>query len=73
MGMAGGGVKGGRTIGTTEELGLHAIEDRPHVLDLHATILHLLGVDASKLTDRHQGRPGRPDGNVGLADKTIAT
>ena len=73
MWMAGGGVKGGRTIGTTDELGLHAIEDRLHVLDLHATILHLMGVDASRLTYLHKGRPERPSGNVGLAYKKIAT
>jgi uncharacterized protein (DUF1501 family) len=41
MWMAGGGVKGGRTIGSTDELGLYAVEDRLHVHDLHATILHL--------------------------------
>ena len=71
MWMAGGGVKGGRTIGATDELGLHAIEDRLHVHDLHATILHLLGVDHSKLIYRHKGRPERPNGNVGLAYKKI--
>jgi hypothetical protein len=73
MWMAGGGVKGGRTIGTTDELGLHAIEDRLHVLDLHSTILHLMGIDASRLTYLHKGRPERPNGNVGLAYKKIAT
>ena len=72
MWMAGGGVKGGRTIGTTDELGLHAIDDRLHVLDLHATILHLMGVDASRLTYLHKGRPERPSGNVGVAYKKIA-
>src|SRR5262249_3451293 len=72
MWMAGGGVKGGRTIGATDELGLHAIEDRLHVLDLHSTILHLMGIDAAKLTYLHKGRPERPNGNVGLAYKKIA-
>jgi len=73
MWMAGGGVKGGRTIGATDELGLQAIEDRLHVLDLHATILHLMGVDATKLTYLHKGRPERPNANVGLAYTKIAT
>ena len=45
MWMAGGGVRGGQTIGKTDEIGLHAIEDRLHVHDLHATILHMLGVE----------------------------
>ena len=61
MWMAGGGVKPGIVIGATDELGLHAIEDRLHVHDLHATILHCLGVDHTKLIYRHQGRPERPD------------
>jgi hypothetical protein len=73
MWMAGGGVQGGRTIGATDELGLQAIDDRLHVLDLHATILHLMGVDASRLTYLHKGRPERPNGNIGLAYKKIAT
>jgi hypothetical protein len=63
--MAGGGVKGGQTIGTTDEIGLHAIEDRLHIHDLHATILHLLGVDHMELIYRHQGRPERPTLNEG--------
>src|SRR5947208_8476399 len=49
MWMAGGGVKGGQTIGSTDDVGLHAVEDRLHVHDLHATILHLLGLDHTKL------------------------
>ena len=65
MWMAGGDVKGGQTIGTTDELGLNAIEDRLHVLDLHATILHLMGIDPMKLTFLHQGRPERPTINQG--------
>jgi hypothetical protein len=73
MWMAGGGVKGGRTIGSTDELGLQAIEDRLHVLDLHATILHLMGVDASKLTYLHKGRPERPNANIGVMSKRIVT
>ena len=45
MWLAGGGVHGGRTIGSTDELGLHAVEDRLHVHDFHATLLRLLGLD----------------------------
>lgn len=67
MWMAGGGVKGGRTIGATDELGLYAVEDRLHVHDLHATILHLLGVDHTKLIYPHKGRPERIDLNEGHA------
>jgi uncharacterized protein (DUF1501 family) len=49
MWMAGGGIKGGQAIGSTDEIGLRAVEDRLHVHDLHATILHMLGVDHWKL------------------------
>ncbi len=55
MWMAGGGVKEGIVVGKTDDLGLHAIEDRLHVHDIHATILHALGVDHAKLIYRHQG------------------
>jgi hypothetical protein len=65
MWMAGGGVRGGITVGRTDEVGLHAIEDRLHVHDLHATILHCLGVDHTRLIYRHQGRPERPTVNEG--------
>src|SRR5438270_7610003 len=54
--MAGGGVKPGLTFGTTDEVGLRAVEDRIHVHDLHATILHLMGMDHLRLTYRHDGR-----------------
>jgi len=67
MWMAGGGVKGGRTYGATDELGLYAIEDRLHVHDLHSTILHLLGLDHTKLIYSHKGRPERIDQNEGHA------
>ena len=67
MWMAGGGVKGGQTIGATDDLGLYAVEDRLHVHDLHATILHLLGVDHTKLIYPHKGRPERIDQNEGHA------
>jgi hypothetical protein len=65
MWMAGGGVRGGQTIGATDELGLRAVQDRLHVHDLHATILHLLGLDHMQLTYLHKGRPERPTMNEG--------
>jgi uncharacterized protein (DUF1501 family) len=67
MWMAGGGVKGGQTIGATDELGFHAVEDRLHVHDLHATILHALGVGNMDLVYKYKGRPERPTLNEGAA------
>jgi len=55
MWLAGAGVKGGQAIGSTDELGFAAVEDRVHVSDLHATLLHLLGLDHTKLTYFYQG------------------
>ncbi len=57
--LTGGGVKGGQTIGTTDELGYFPVEDPVHVHDLHATILHLLGLNHEKLTYKFQGRKFR--------------
>src|SRR5438445_13560355 len=57
--LSGGGIKRGITIGQTDELGFHVVEDKVHVHDLHATILHLLGFDHTKLTYRFQGRDFR--------------
>jgi hypothetical protein len=59
MWMAGGGLKPGLTLGSTDEFGFNASEDRVHVHDLHATLLHLLGFDHTKLTYRFQGRDFR--------------
>ncbi len=59
MWLAGGGVKPGMTLGASDELGFNAVEDKVHVHDLHATILHLLGFDHLKLTYRFQGRDFR--------------
>ncbi|WP_074313500.1 DUF1501 domain-containing protein [Singulisphaera sp. GP187] len=59
MWLAGGGVKGGHVHGATDELGFVAIEDKVHVHDLHATILHLLGMDHERLTYRYSGRDFR--------------
>ena len=57
--LAGGGVKGGLAYGSTDEFGYRAAENPVHVHDLHATILHLLGFDHTKLTYRHAGRDFR--------------
>ena len=59
MFLAGGGIQGGRTHGATDEFGMHAIEDRVHVHDLHATILHQMGIDHKRLTFRYSGRDFR--------------
>jgi uncharacterized protein (DUF1501 family) len=57
--MAGGGVKGGHVHGATDEFGYNLASDGVHVHDLHATMLHLLGVDHERLTFRFQGRHHR--------------
>ena len=54
--LAGGGVKGGQAIGATDELGFAAVENKVHVHDLHATMLHLLGLDHTLLTYFTGGR-----------------
>jgi hypothetical protein len=59
MWLAGGGVKAGLNLGATDELGFNAVEDRVHVHDLQATVLHLLGLDHTKLTFKFQGRDFR--------------
>ena len=59
MWLAGGGVKGGQAIGTTDAVGLRAEGEVAHVHDIHATILHLLGLDHTRLTYRHNGRNER--------------
>ncbi len=59
MWLSGGGVRGGLAHGATDEFGWDAVEDRVHVHDLHATILHLLGLDHKKLKYRHTGRDFR--------------
>ncbi|MEJ6719537.1 MAG: DUF1501 domain-containing protein [Akkermansiaceae bacterium] len=57
--LAGGGIKGGTTYGTSDEFGMHVAENPVHVHDLHATILHQLGLDHEKLTYRYSGRDFR--------------
>ncbi|WP_152053803.1 DUF1501 domain-containing protein [Tautonia marina] len=59
MWLAGGGIKPGIHFGATDELGYHAVENRVHINDLHATMLYLLGIDHTKLTYRFQGRDFR--------------
>lgn len=59
MWFAGGGIKPGQTYGKTDELGFDGVEQKAHVHDLHATILHLLGLDHEKLTFKFQGRDFR--------------
>jgi hypothetical protein len=71
--MAGGGVKRGAVVGSTDEIGLRAVEDRAHVHDIHTTILHLLGFNHEKLTYLHNGRDERPTINAGeLITKVMA-
>lgn len=70
MWMAGAGVKGGQAIGATDELGFKAVEDRCHVSDLHATILHLMGIDHSRLSYLHQGLNQRL---TGVEDRRVIT
>ena len=67
MWMAGGGVKGGQSIGATDDLGLYAVEDRLHVHDLHSTIFSLLGLDHTQVIYNNKGRPERVDQNEGTA------
>jgi hypothetical protein len=71
MWMAGGGVKGGQVIGATDELSLYAVEERAHVHDIHASILHLMGLDRLKLSYNHQGRLERPTINEGKMIKKL--
>ncbi len=59
MWMAGGGTQGGMTYGATDEYGWHAVDKPVHVHDLHATILHLMGIDHEQLTYRYAGRDYR--------------
>jgi hypothetical protein len=72
MWMAGGGIRGGKVIGATDEIGLRAVEDKVHMHDAHATILSLLGLDHRRLTYLFQGREQRltdVGGDNDLADR----
>jgi uncharacterized protein (DUF1501 family) len=72
--LAGGGVKGGKVVGATDEFGFRAAEDRVHVNDLHATVLKLLGLDHRQLTFLFEGRQQRltdVGGDAEFADKLL--
>jgi hypothetical protein len=69
--MAGGGVQGGQAIGATDDLGLYAVEDRMHVRDIHASILHLLGLNNMKLSYDRKGRLERPTINEGAFNSKL--
>ena len=71
MWFAGGGMKPGVTIGATDELGFNVVEDKVHVHDLHATLLHQLGFDHEKLTYRFQGRDFRLTDVSGIVQKKL--
>ncbi len=71
MWMAGGGVKRGFAYGATDDYGYHAVENRVHIHDLHATILHTLGLDHTKLTYRYNGRDFRLTDVHGVVAKDI--
>lgn len=73
MWLAGGGVKGGMTYGATDEFGFAAVENKVHVHDLHATILHLMGLNHEQLTYRYSGRDFRlTDVHGRVVDEIIA-
>ncbi len=69
--FAGGGIKGGTVHGATDAVGLRAAVDPVHVHDLHATILHLLGIDHTRLTFLHNGRDDRLTDTAGKVIQSI--
>jgi uncharacterized protein (DUF1501 family) len=71
MWMAGAGIKGGIAHGATDALGLRAEQDRVHVHDIHATVLHLLGLDHTELTFTHNGREERLTDTEGTVVRSI--
>ena len=73
MWMAGGGAKGGQTIGATDEVGLYAVEDKLHVHDIHATTMAMLGMDHTKVVYMHKGRPERVDVDEGSVHKGLVS
>jgi hypothetical protein len=71
--MAGGGIKGGLTLGKTDDFGYNVIEDQVHVHDFHATMLHCLGIDHTRLIHRFEGRDYRLTDVAGkVVDKLLA-
>jgi len=73
MWLAGGGVKGGYRHGATDDYGFYAEQNKMHIHDVHATLLHLLGIDHEKLTHRHAGRDFRLTDVSGNVAKEILT
>jgi hypothetical protein len=71
MWMAGGGVKGGMRYGATDEYGYYAVENKMHIHDVHATMLHLLGIDHLKLTCRYAGRDFRLTDLAGVVHQDV--
>ena len=71
MWLAGAGVKGGFSHGATDDYGFYAERDKMHIHDVHATLLHLLGIDHEKLTHRHAGRDFRLTDVFGKVAKEI--
>ena len=69
--MAGGGVKPGFIYGATDDIGYHAVTDRMHIHDFHATVLHLLGLDHEKLTFHYSGRDFRLTDVAGVVAEKI--
>jgi uncharacterized protein (DUF1501 family) len=69
--IAGAGVKPGFIYGATDEIGYHAVEDRMHIHDFHATVLHILGFDHERLTYRHSGRDFRLTDVAGVVARKI--
>ena len=73
MWMAGGGIKPGVTVGQTDDLGYNIVQDPVHVHDLHATMLHLMGLDHTRLTFKFQGREFRlTDVHGNIVQKLLA-
>ena len=71
--MAGGGLKPGFTLGKTDDVGYHGVEDKTSVYDLHATVLHLMGIDHTRLTYYHNGIKRRlTDVHGGVIEKVLA-
>jgi hypothetical protein len=71
MWLAGAGVKGGFRFGATDDYGFYAERDKMHIHDVHATLLHLLGIDHEQLTHRHAGRDFRLTDVFGNVAKEI--
>lgn len=73
MFLAGGGAAQGKVVGATDDLGLHAVQDPIHIHDFHATLLHMLGLDHTRLLYKYKGRPERPTVNEGfVVDELLA-